>query len=140
MPHACDIARTSAMIRRSCALLAVVGLFLQGSHGGHMLLVEHTRCAEHGELIHGGESHGHLVQGGDASADISFEQAPDPSDDEAHEHCGHASERRDAVANVAQSVVVARSDRAAAVPDCIADHVSTRPRLYQTAPKNSPPA
>lgn len=140
MLHAREIALTSAMIRRSCALLAVVGLFLQGSHGGHMLLVEHTRCAEHGELIHGGESHGHLVEGSDAGAEIRFEEAPAPSDDDAHEHCGHASERRDAVANLARSVVVAQSDRTGSFRDPIANHFSTRARLYQTAPKNSPPA
>jgi hypothetical protein len=48
------------MIRRACVLASILGLFLQGSTGGHMLLVEHSRCVEHGELVHNSEAHAHV--------------------------------------------------------------------------------
>ena len=121
-------------------LLAVVGLFLQGSQGGHMLLVEHTRCAEHGDLVHPGDGPDHAA-GDDASAEHrAFEAAADLGDEEAHEHCSHAFERRDAAADVPASEVAAlrRAEPPPFAEPALA--FTERAPRYRTAPKNSPPA
>ena len=127
------------MIRRSCVLLAAVGLFLQGSQGGHMLLVEHTRCAEHGDLVHG-EGHDHGVGDAATAEHRALEAAANLGDEEAHGHCSHASERRDAAADVPTSHALAlRRDEP--IPSLReASAFPTLAQLYRTAPKNSPPA
>ena len=134
-------ARSSAMIRSSCTLLAVVGLFLQGSHGGHMLLVEHTRCDVHGELVHGGGEAHHTPAASNTTTDFpAFERAPDHRDGCTHEHCSHASERRNAVAEAPSTLQVAQRsvELVASTPSACA--LDARTPLYRTAPKTSPPA
>jgi len=135
-----DIAMSFAMIQRSCVLLAVIGMFLQGSEGGHMLLVEHTRCAEHGDLVHAGDAHGHGVEAALVAETRTIEGAPDPSGDSAHEHCNHASEQRRAVAGVPPSHLRARYELAPAVRAPIVVALPIRAPLFRTAPKTSPPA
>ena len=127
------------MIRRTCLLLAVAGLFLQSSQGGHMLLVEHTRCAEHGDLVHG-EAHEHGVAGQVSVKGRAFESGPESSVEAAHEHCSHASERRDAVADVSESDLVELRALTHATENTALLALSERIPLYRTAPKNSPPA
>ena len=128
------------MIRRACALAGLLAVFLQGSSGGHMLLVEHTRCAEHGELVHAGEAHHH-----DASAHVettapAFESVSDEASDAAHEHCALTADRRDAPAAIVEARVL---------PCLIVGSESARPaepfavptaKRFRVAPKNSPPA
>lgn len=128
------------MIRRACALGSLLALVLQSSTGGHMLLVEHTRCAEHGELVHGGEAH-HDAAGGDAhNGSAAAQGAADARGDEAHHHCSLWSDRRDGLASIDDAdawfqVAEARADftlRSAVI-------VPRTPR-FQIAPKTSPPA
>ena len=88
-------------------LFSVIALLLQGSEGGHMLLVEHTRCAEHGELVHASETHDHVVDDAAKALHRTFEAAADLGDEEAHEHCSHAADRRDAAADVPTSHALA---------------------------------
>ena len=134
------IARSSAVIRSSCALLAVIGLFLQGSQGGHMLLVEHTRCAVHGELVHGGEGH-HSLEASHARAEFpTLERAPGHHDGCSHEHCSHASERRDAVAQSPSTLQVTQRSVEPVASSSSAFALDDRTHLYRTAPKTSPPA
>lgn len=119
------------------ALLALIGLLFQGSAAGHMLFVEHTRCAEHGDLVHGEASH-----------------APEPAADESpslrghreaegqagHAHCSHAAERRDAVAAVASSEH--RAQPGDLEPRVAEGRTPVRDGSdrYRLAPKSSPPA
>lgn len=136
-----DIIRSSAMIRRSCTLLAVVGLFLQGSTGGHMLLVEHTRCAEHGDLVHGDQqAHEHAARADEVADVHAFEGASDTGPEAAHEHCSDSAERRDAAAEIKNASFVALVDsRDTCAHPASPWHPEPAPR-YRTAPKNSPPA
>jgi hypothetical protein len=121
-------------------LLAVVGLFLQGSEGGHMLLVEHARCAEHGDLIHAADGHDHGLSEARDGAVPAFKRGSDPDDESAHAHCNHASERRDLGVEVsATELVELRESVALSTEPGVAARASRAP-LYRTAPKNSPPA
>ena len=128
------------MIRRVCALAALLALFLQGSSGGHMLLVEHTRCAEHGDLVHGGDGHGHDASTHVETDGLAFERAPEGPSDDAHEHCALSVDRRDANLSIVEArVAPSRIERSPnAMPDETPALVTTK--RFHIAPKNSPPA
>jgi hypothetical protein len=129
-------------LRTSAILLGILALLAQGTQLGHMLLVEHAICAEHGELVHG-EAH-------PSTGSWAFEAAPGQSmalrpgfaadEAHAHEHCGTVSERRDAVAPAAQAVLrLTRLEPLVAPPPKLSPHPRPRARL-RLAPKTSPPA
>jgi hypothetical protein len=129
--------RSIAVWRVVSALLALVGLLFQGSTAGHMLLVEHARCAEHGELVHGEASH---------AAEPAAEEQPslrghrEAEQQTGHAHCSHAAERRDAVATVASSEHRAQPrdlEPRVAEGETLVRDGSDR---YRLAPKSSPPA
>jgi hypothetical protein len=128
------------MIRRACALAGLLALFLQGSNGGHMLLVEHSRCAEHGELVHTGEAHHH-----DASAHVetggpAFENVSDDASEAAHEHCALMADRRDALAAVVEAQVSSCRIEAAEGVRPPEPFALVADKRFRVAPKNSPPA
>ena len=140
MPDPSQIANESAMVRRVCVLMGMLGVFLQGSTGGHMLLVEHTRCAEHGELVHGDASHHH---GSGDPADVNgpaLSGIAEGSAEESHEHCALSVDRRDAQHRIADSPTVACLDQAGEAFEPRIAAPTTDPRRFRIAPKNSPPA
>ncbi|MDH3202524.1 MAG: hypothetical protein OEM15_16660 [Myxococcales bacterium] len=127
----------SLVIRRACATLGLLALILQGSSGGHMLLVEHTKCAEHGELVH--DAHGH-------PANLANDPGPsllgtsNAQTEASHDHCSLATERRDAVTSIVGASVTGMLTIIA--PDDVEIEVTpsdSAPR-FRLAPKNSPPA
>jgi len=128
------------MIRRACVLAGLLALLLQGSTGGHMLLVEHTRCAEHGELVHRGDSHEH-VDSEHAHADVAaLEGTPSQGSGEAHDHCGLSVDRRGAVAAIVSPELLTQTlevEQGFAPADA---QLVTRSARFRIAPKNSPPA
>ncbi|MBT8483912.1 MAG: hypothetical protein HKP36_20245 [Myxococcales bacterium] len=128
------------MIRRSCALMGLLALFLQGSSGGHMLLVEHRQCAEHGELVHGGEAHHHDASAHAEADRLAFESGSKDASGEAHEHCALSLDRRDATPSIVQAKVALCPVEASpsATPD--APHTLGATERFRIAPKNSPPA
>ena len=140
MGHARDITSGSAMIRRAFAFAAVVGLLLQGTSGGHMLLVEHTRCAEHGELVHTEDVHHHAESEVAPVAVLAFDDAGKAPSEAAHEHCNHSAEHRDAANSIADAAALdfAPVRDVVARPDA-PQGVASAP-VYHDAPKNSPPA
>ena len=128
------------MIQLACVLAGISGLFLQGSNGGHMLLVEHSRCAEHGELVHSGDAHPHVATAHTHGDSAAVHGTPDDGSNEAHEHCALSVDRRDAPLSIVAWMVSTRY--APAAPDLtVADAVVvTRTVLLRLAPKTSPPA
>ena len=128
------------MIRRACALGGLLALLLQGSSGGHMLLVEHTRCAEHGDLVHAGEAHHH-----DASTDVepggpAFETVSDEASDAAHEHCALTADRRDALSAIVEAQVSSCRIEGSESVRPAEPFVLVAAKRFRVAPKNSPPA
>ena len=139
MPRARKSVGNTAMIRRSCALMGLLALFLQGSSGGHMLLVEHRQCAEHGELVHGSEAHAHGTHSPAGAEESATVAAHDAGADDSHEHCLLSVDRRATAATSASSVVIdLRTPDAAPAPRTV--HALAGPPLHRIAPKNSPPA
>ncbi len=128
------------MIRGSCVLTALLVLLLQGSSGGHMLLVEHSRCAEHGELVHGGEAHHNDASTHVETDRLAFESDSIDASGEAHEHCALSVDRRDATPSIVQAKVAPCPIEASpsATPDDPFTLVATE--RFRIAPKNSPPA
>lgn len=125
-------------LRGACALLGLVGLFLQASSGGHMLLVEHTKCAEHGELIHGAQEHTAYAK--TTETRTLLHGAPSSRSEAAHDHCLLAAERRDATGPVvdAQDTGVVGIEVSRLVYSLDRLCVENGPR-FRVAPKNSPP-
>lgn len=128
------------MIRRSCALMGLLALFLQGSSGGHMLLVEHRQCAEHGDLVHGSEGHHHDASTHAEAGGLAFESGSKDASGEAHAHCALSVDRRDATPSIVHAKVARCPIEAStnATPGDSFTLVATE--RYRIAPKNSPPA
>ncbi|MFW2390547.1 MAG: hypothetical protein ACN4G0_19585 [Polyangiales bacterium] len=127
------------MIRHICALAALLALMLQGSSGGHMLLVEHSRCAEHGELVHGSGAD-HHGSNAPTSADSASVQGTSPAHEDAHDHCTVSVDRRDAPASIDDSGWRAYSFTTLLSRAPANDLFSVRSHRYRLAPKTSPPA
>ena len=127
--------------------LAFVALLLVShfARAGHLLLVAHERCAEHGELIHADAEHA----AGDAAAHspetassndgdaVAPGSAPSASD---HEHCDAV-----AISHRPQDVAVTVDDvrllDGYLLPWSLRGDVGARNvELLLLAPKNSPPA
>jgi len=104
-----------------------------------MLLVEHTQCAEHGELVHGSEAHAHVSRSPSLAEGSATIAAHEAGADDAHEHCRLCSDRRAIAATSADSVVIEiRARDAAPAPRMLPELAG--PPLHRTAPKHSPPA
>jgi hypothetical protein len=104
----------------------------------HALLVEHRRCAEHGEWVHvdGEHEEGHAGAPGEPAPDAAVFSAPGAEDD----HCLICSELRK-VALLPPSIPELRApplDAEAAPSGRKSPAISAR--VYSFAPKTSPPA
>jgi len=118
----------------------MLAVFLQGSNGGHMLLVEHARCAEHGELVHNGVDHHHETGGYAESDSPTFQNTSSDRPEEAHEHCAFSADHRNGLiaiggAQLSTHAYEARVDFALA-----SVFVGPSGARFRIAPKNSPPA
>lgn len=118
-------------------LVGLTALFLQASSAGHMLLVEHSRCIEHGRLVHGHETHARRDIAQDTAGKTALRSAPES--DAGDDHCELTAERRAAPTRV----VEARVSDAALSADQLSllaqmSRVDDGPR-FRVAPKNSPP-
>lgn len=107
----------------------------------HMVVVEHERCAEHGELVHGdghapGAVAAPIARVTTTAASRALPAWPDEADGD-HEHCLSATERRDLRAARVEAPVLVRSAGLQAIHP--AGTVAIARALYRTAPKTSPP-
>jgi hypothetical protein len=118
----------------------MLAVFLQGSSGGHMLLVEHARCADHSELVHNGEGHHHETGGYAESDSPTFQHTSSDPPEEVHEHCAFSADHRNALVAIggAQLSIHAYEARVDfALASVFVDPSGAR---FRIAPKNSPPA
>jgi hypothetical protein len=126
-------------LRRSAAILCGI-VFAFGVSAGplHYALVEHQRCAEHGELVHGSDdAHGIAV--------ASLDEVDTVSARESHGEHGHcdvlASTPDDDGVRVGAATVnadVAPALQSTVAP--IAPRLIATSALWRAAPKQSPPA
>jgi hypothetical protein len=128
------------MIRRACLFTGMLAVLVQGSSGGHMLLVEHTQCVEHGELVHSGEAHRHQAAD-DVEADSqAFHGASDDGPEEAHGHCALSADHRTALIAIGDSQLATCVYEVRADLGPVSAFVATDNSRFRVAPKNSPPA
>lgn len=127
------------------ALAALVALVLSASSLGqaaHFLLVPHTICAEHGELLElGEESHGASEREGDRADDDHGPTASQPELSVAHDHCQVLArgQREQALPEAAPTELLpAASAVKTTVFEAPRATVSALERLA-LAPKTSPP-
>lgn len=117
-----------------CLVAQLLGL-------AHLVVVEHERCPEHGELIHGdGRAADTVAAPAPSTATTTARVLPGQSDEPHgdHDHCLSATERRDlrlSRVDVAAMISPAQSD---ALPRSATTPVAAR-ALYRSAPKTSPP-
>jgi hypothetical protein len=105
-----------------------------------MLLVEHTRCAEHGELAHIGDAHGHEPSEQTAGKPAGVHQSPEDPSEEAHEHCALSANRRDALTPADGARVSPVPSRDASERPLLAPLHADESGRFRVAPKTSPPA
>lgn len=127
-----------ASTRALALLLAAVAFCAPLFTAWHDAMVQHVRCAEHGELTHVNALHSHNGKAGGARSSLQTEENTNLSD--VDRHCGVAFVLRGgAPAPVVQSVAGYQPPPAPVGP---VDFVVPRARLFvlASAPKTSPPA
>lgn len=105
-----------------------------------MLLVEHTRCAEHGELVHTGDAHGHEPGEQATGKPAGVHRRSEDRSAEAHEHCALSTDRRDALASADGARVSPVPSRDASERLLLAPLHADESGRFRVAPKTSPPA
>ena len=105
-----------------------------------MLLVEHVRCAEHGDLIHRSASRDHDILTRADRRLTTIGELADPETESAHSHCPLSSHRREAWAPASQAQAGCAL-RGEAPAWTLLARQSTRDdsSRFRVAPKNSPP-
>lgn len=129
--------------------LAVASALLHLSFALHFVLVDHVRCADHGEWVHGAQ-HDHtqaagpsLAQVEQSSGKVAFQRTSGDEGHE-HEHCLVQTERRKqlalapAVADLTPKPAAAETETRAVLRKAPRFR-SARP-IYAFAPKTSPPS
>lgn len=119
-------------------VLTLLCLVAQGVSVGHHVLVTHTRCAEHGELVHAEDhaAHGasaHAVESEHASIDVG-----ETADSEDHDHCEASTDRRKAL-HASLYVGVHAVVAVANVSLVVVSEAASGRAVHVIAPKTSPP-
>jgi hypothetical protein len=120
-------------------LLGVLCVFSQLSSVVHWALVEHVRCAEHGDWVHADEEHAGADLATPAARQVSL-VASEALDEHAHDHCEFLSERHELTLAPAAFGLLQAPAALASSPGASAAEASGSGALYALAPKTSPPA
>jgi hypothetical protein len=140
MPYQMPVGRR-ALLRPFMVVAAWVCLLTQLSALTHFLIVEHVRCAEHGELIHAHDAH-HSAPLNEHTEQVSRSQqftASGDSDVHDHDHCLVSAERREASPGECFLPELKARQKQLHVPDAAPTHAMIAVSIYAFAPKTSPP-
>jgi hypothetical protein len=130
--------RVATAARLVAALLVVGAGTAPVFSSWHEVMVQHVRCAEHGELTHVTAAHTHRAAPG-RGLSVQSEDSPTPSDE--HRHCDEACVVRGGGAAAVVRAVARYTPPQA--PVRAVDRVMARPGrtfLLASAPKTSPPS
>lgn len=142
-PHKSPLHPKDRAIRVSSGAVAALCILTQMALLLHMVLVRHTICAEHGELVE------QPARGAGAAVVASLTDAErtnaaatqGTSETYGHDHCTVCAQRRErAVLQQASEAVVPPPGDAVALLAGVATQVTRTCPIYLIAPKNSPPA
>lgn len=124
--------------------LALLCLLGQLSSATHLLLVRHSTCPEHGELIdttsRGSNAPAASTSGATAARTTAVTAAPDLPAGHGHDHCAILSHQRQQIALQALQPSVDAPPPALPVRVVVATRPAFAGTRYLLAPKNSPPA
>jgi hypothetical protein len=125
------------LLARLTLLLGLLCMVSQLSGELHWALVEHQRCADHGEWIHEGDHHHAGSEEAAAPAPLSVTSPDDDAHD--HDHCQVLTDRREL--GLAPSATTPLEAPAAHAVTGLerATPVVAASALYRLAPKTSPP-
>ncbi|MAE70249.1 MAG: hypothetical protein CME06_07240 [Gemmatimonadetes bacterium] len=111
-------------------------LMLWAGIGGslHYSVVPHTRCADHGEIVHGEEAAPHAPR----IAGLGILPDEPRESDHEHEHCVFTQAER---ARIARALAEQRAAHPSALAPCADTHTRqfNTLALFRLAPKHSPP-
>lgn len=133
--------RRKALLRQLAVWVGLACACVQLSSALHLLLVEHVRCALHGELVHA-EAHpqgGHRVAPRAAAPGGAVLHASRSEADHGHEHCQVVSELRRLAVLPSAVPELSASQLAIASQALFAPARFCVPCVYSYAPKTSPP-
>jgi hypothetical protein len=139
--------RVSGSFRALSVSIACFLVFSQLSAFLHFIVVQHSVCAEHGELIHAGA--GDSVHSSAESSPFradgetvdSAEHAPGADTGHGHDHCSVCAQRREIAAfHRAPGVVPPNAETELVLAGDRGARILSSVPLYLLAPKNSPPA
>jgi hypothetical protein len=128
--------------RSSIFAIGVAGALLLAQVAGlaHLLVVEHERCAEHGDIVEGAANHPAAAAAERQEGDRASVRA---AGDEiaGHDHCLYLATLRRGTGSECQHVVLApRAAAARFVVGAERREQASGPSLLRIAPKTSPPA
>ena len=132
--------KSPASRSRRQLIVGVLGcVALQLSGVAHQVMVRHSRCVEHGEIIHSdglAQGHGGSAAPRDARSRVERAQETGP---QSHDHCAAVFEQRKALGMASACVISARE---LTVPPDWAPRATpdTGREIYDFAPKTSPPS
>jgi len=115
--------------------LVALALVAQFSQAAHFVLVKHSLCSEHGELVHGGPRHLAKDPSGGKPNSVSASAHDDAKD---HDHCPALLNDKNRVVPPASAEIihVVPLPPDVAMVDTLAPIVVD---VLRSAPKNSPP-
>jgi hypothetical protein len=121
------------------ALTTILVVLSQLTAAGHMTLVRHTLCLEHGDLIHTSELSHVALPSAPPPSHSAAEQSP-PPDTVGHDHCQGASRLKEQLALPSSSVRLACGAADGDVLLALSRPVPLLPTSrLDVAPKQSPP-
>lgn len=133
---------TGAWVRRPLLaqltlLVGVFCVFSQFSGAMHWALVEHARCAEHGDWVHPDDEHGVTEPSESESAPVSV--VASTGDQHGHDHCQFLADRRELPLPPLTFEALNEPPARVSVFEGRTQAALGSGTIYELAPKTSPP-
>jgi hypothetical protein len=126
------------LLPRLTLLLGLFAAYSQVSSTLHWVLVQHVRCADHGEWVHAGE--GHHADEAEHATQTSPSVAAADGETHGHDHCHFLVDPRTFAVISPPRVVLAQLGECMAAGITCPSNTGWQSALYELAPKTSPPA
>ena len=126
------------LLPRLTLLLGLFAAYSQVSSTLHWVLVQHVRCADHGEWVHVGE--GHHAQEAEHATQTSPSGAAADGETHGHDHCHFLVDPRTFAVILPPRVVLAQAGEWIGAGIAGPPDAGRQIALYELAPKTSPPA
>jgi hypothetical protein len=126
------------LLPRLTLLLGLFAAYSQVSSTLHWVIVQHVRCADHGEWVHVGE--GHPAHEAEHATHTSPSVAAADADTHGHEHCHLLVDPRTFAPIPAPKVVLSAPGESMGPGLMRPADAGRQIALYELAPKTSPPA